>query len=103
MCIYRRSTMISAADVFRVFQTHRGKAIVIATGTSGRHWRDFTTNEKRDLTMGGAMGQTTAAAPGVALGLPNEPGGVFDAEGAPTMKPGVLAYTAGEAPQTLSP
>ena len=36
--------------------------VVIATGTSGRHWRDFTTNEKRDLTMGGAMGQTTAAA-----------------------------------------
>jgi len=36
--------MISAADVFRVFQTHRGNAIVIPTGTSGRHWRDFTTN-----------------------------------------------------------
>ena len=63
--------MISAADVFRVFQTHRGNAIVIATGTSGRHWRDFTTNEKRDLTMGGAMGQTTAAA----LGRPCQVGG----------------------------
>ena len=74
--------MISAADVFRVFQTHRGNAVVIATGTSGRHWRDFTTNEKRDLTMGGAMGQTTAAALGVALALPNEKVVLFDAEGA---------------------
>jgi len=39
--------MISAADVFRVFQPHRGNAIVIPTGTSGRHWRDFSNNETR--------------------------------------------------------
>ena len=38
--------MIQSADVFRVFQEHRGDAIVIPTGTSGRHWREFTTNEK---------------------------------------------------------
>src|SRR5499433_2137431 len=98
MCVYRRSTMISAADVFRVFQTHRGNAIVIATGTSGRHWRDFTTNEKRDLTVGGAMGQTTAAALGVALGLPNEQVVLFDAEGALLMNLGILATIAGKQP-----
>src|SRR6058998_4162159 len=101
MCIYRRSAMISAADVFRVFQTHRGNAIVIATGTSGRHWRDFTTNEKRDLTMGGAMGQTTAAALGVALGLPNEQVVLFDAEGALLMNLGILATTAGKQPKNF--
>src|SRR5499426_2658531 len=104
MCIYssyRRSTMISAADVFRVFQTHRGNAIVIATGTSGRHWRDFTTNEKRDLTMGGAMGQTTAAALGVALGLPNEQVVLFDAEGALLMNLGILATIAGKQPKNF--
>src|SRR5919106_11171 len=93
--------MISAADVFRVFQTHRGKAIVIPTGTSGRHWRDFTTNEKRDLTMGGAMGQTTAAALGVALSLPSEKVVLFDAEGALLMNLGILATIAGMKPQNF--
>jgi len=90
--------MISAADVFRVFQPHRGKAIVIPTGTAGRHWRDFSTNEKRDLTLGGAMGQTTAAALGIALGLPNEQVVLFDAEGALLMNLGILATVAGKQP-----
>jgi sulfopyruvate decarboxylase subunit beta len=93
--------MIKAADVFRVFQTHRGKAIVIPTGTSGRQWRDFSSNEKRDLTMGGAMGQTTAAALGVALGLPNEQVVLFDAEGALLMNMGVLATIAGKQPRNF--
>jgi sulfopyruvate decarboxylase subunit beta len=93
--------MIKAADVFRVFQTHRGNAIVIPTGTSGRQWRDFSSNEKRDLTMGGAMGQTTAAALGVALGLPNEQVVLFDAEGALLMNMGVLATIAGKQPRNF--
>jgi phosphonopyruvate decarboxylase len=93
--------MIKAADVFRVFQPHRGNAIVIPTGTSGRQWRDFTTNEKRDLNLGGAMGQTTAAALGVALGLPNEQVVLFDAEGALLMNLGVLATIAGKQPQNF--
>ena len=90
--------MISAPDVFRVFQPHRSNAIVIPVGTSGRHWRDFSTNEKRDLTMGGAMGQTTAAALGVALGLPHEQVVLFDAEGALLMNLGILATIAGKQP-----
>jgi len=93
--------MISAADVFRVFQSHRGNAVVIPTGTSGRHWRDFSTNEKRDLTMGGAMGQTTAAALGVALGLPNEQVVLFDAEVALLMNLGILATIAGKQPENF--
>ena len=90
--------MISAADVFRVFQPHRGNAIVIPTGTSGRHWRDFSSNETRDLTIGGAMGQTTAAALGIALGLPNEQVVLFDAEGALLMNLGIIATIAGKQP-----
>lgn len=93
--------MISAADVFRVFQPHRGNAIVIPVGTSGRHWRDFSTNEKRDLTLGGAMGQATAAALGVALGLPNEQVVMFDAEGALLMNLGILATIAGKQPKNF--
>jgi thiamine pyrophosphate-dependent acetolactate synthase large subunit-like protein len=93
--------MLHAADVFRVFQKHRGDAIVIPTGTSGRQWADFTNNEKRDLTLGGAMGQTTAAALGVALSLPNEKVVLFDAEGALLMNLGVLATIAGMQPQNF--
>ena len=93
--------MISAPDVFRVFQPHRANAIVIPTGTAGRHWRDFSTSEKRDLTMGGAMGQTTAAALGVALGLPNEQVVLFDAEGALLMNLGILATIAGKQPKNF--
>jgi phosphonopyruvate decarboxylase len=93
--------MIKAADVFRVFEPHRGNAIVIPTGTSGRQWRDFSTNEKRDLTLGGAMGQTTAAALGVALGLPNEKVVLFDAEGALLMNLGALATIAGKQPRNF--
>src|SRR5690554_2528379 len=94
----RRGTMLHAAEVFKAFQQHRGDAIVIPTGTSGRQWRNFTTNEKRDLTLGGAMGQTTSAALGVALALPNEKVVLFDAEGALLMNLGILATIAGMQP-----
>jgi sulfopyruvate decarboxylase subunit beta len=93
--------MIDAADVFKVFQQHRGDAIVIPTGTSGRQWRNFSTNEKRDLGLGGAMGQTTAAALGVALSLPSEKVVLFDAEGALLMNLGILATIAGMQPQNF--
>jgi phosphonopyruvate decarboxylase len=93
--------MLEAADVFKVFQKHRGDAIVIPTGTSGRQWTDFTTNEKRDVTLGGAMGQTTAAALGVALSLPSEKVVLFDSEGALLMNLGILATIAGMRPQNF--
>jgi sulfopyruvate decarboxylase subunit beta len=93
--------MLEAAEVFKVFQKHRGDAIVIPTGTSGRQWADFTNNEKRDLTLGGAMGQTTAAALGVALSLPSEKVVLFDAEGALLMNLGILATISGMQPQNF--
>ena len=60
--------MFNAEDMFKAFEPYRDKSSVIATGTSGRHWRDVSKNEARDLSMGGAMGQTTSAALGLALG-----------------------------------
>jgi phosphonopyruvate decarboxylase len=93
--------MLEAADVFKVFQQHRGNAIVIPTGTSGRQWMNFTANEKRDLSLGGAMGHTTAAALGLALALPSEKVVLFDAEGALLMNLGILATIAGMKPQNF--
>jgi sulfopyruvate decarboxylase subunit beta len=93
--------MLEAADVFKVFQKHRGDAIVIPTGTSGRQWMNFTANQKRDLALGGAMGHTTAAALGLALALPSEKVVLFDAEGALLMNLGILATIAGMKPQNF--
>lgn len=93
--------MIEALDVFKAFEPYRGDAIVIATGTAGRNWRDVSTNEKRDVSLGGAMGQTTSAALGLALGLPDETVVLFDAEGALLMNLGVLATIAEQAPENF--
>ncbi len=93
--------MIDAMDLFNAFQPHRGKAIVASAGTAGRHWRDVSTYEKRDVTLGGAMGQTTSAAFGLALGLPDEKVVLFDAEGALLMNLGVLASIAGKKPKNF--
>lgn len=90
--------MLHAADVFRIFEKHRGNAIVIPTGTSGRQWGNYTTDQKRDLNLGGAMGQTTASALGLALGLPHEKVVLFDSEGALLMNLGILATISGMQP-----
>lgn len=93
--------MIDAADMFRAFQPHRGNAIVTTTGTGGRHWRDISTDEKRDLILGGAMGHTTSAAFGLALGIPDEKVVLFDSEGSLLMNMGVLATIAGKKPRNF--
>jgi thiamine pyrophosphate-dependent acetolactate synthase large subunit-like protein len=93
--------MIEPLDLFRAFQPHRGKAIVTNAGTAGRHWEDVSTDESRDVTLGGAMGGTAPAAFGLALGLPDEKVVLFDAEGALLMNFGVLASIAGKKPKNF--
>ena len=93
--------MFNAADMFQKFQEHRGNAIVIPSGTGGRHWRDFSKNESRDMNLGGAMGQTTSTCLGLALGLPDEKVVLFDSEGALLMNLGILATIAGKKPKNF--
>lgn len=93
--------MIKAAEVFRAFQPHRGNAIVIRTGTAGKHWADFSTNDRRDLTISGALGHVVSAAFGVALGLPKERVVLFDSEGALLMNLGILATIAEQHPRNF--
>ena len=93
--------MIRVEDVFRTFKEKRGDSIVIPTGTSGRHWGDYTDNDKRDMNLGGAMGQTTSAALGLALSLPDEKVVLFDSEGALLMNLGIVATIAGKKPQNF--
>ncbi len=93
--------MIEAKKVFEAFQEHRGDAIVSAQGTSGKHWSDITTNLSRDISLGGAMGQSTSAIFGLALGLPDQKVVHFDTEGALLMNLGVLASVAGKQPENF--
>ena len=93
--------MIDAMDVFRTFQQHRGKAIVTTSGIAGRHWQEVSTEERRDVNLGSTMGQTTSAAFGLALGLPDEKVVLFDSEGALLMNLGVLATIAGKKPRNF--
>lgn len=90
--------MIEAADIFKAFEPYRGKAIVAVTGTAGRNWADISTYAARDVNLGGAMGQTSSAAFGLALGLPDEKVVLFDSEGSLLMNLGVLATIAGKKP-----
>ncbi len=93
--------MIHPDDMFQAFEPHRGNSIVIVTGTGGRRWRAISTNEKRDLSFQGAMGQTTSAALGFALSQPDEKVVLFDSEGALLMNMGVLATIAGKKPKNF--
>ncbi|MDP6453805.1 MAG: thiamine pyrophosphate-dependent enzyme [SAR202 cluster bacterium] len=93
--------MIDARDIFNAFQEHRGDAIVGATGRAGRHWKNISTNANRDLTVGGAMGHSTSAMFGLALGLPDEKVVHFDSEGSLLMNLGLLATVAGKKPKNF--
>ena len=93
--------MIEAKKVVEAFQEYRGDAVVSVQGTSGKHWSDITTNQKRDISLGGAMGQSTSAVFGLALGLPDQKVVHFDTEGALLMNLGVLASIAGKQPKNF--
>jgi phosphonopyruvate decarboxylase len=93
--------MFDSEDMFRAFQPHRGESIVIVTGTSGRSWLDVTTKPERDLSLQGAMGQTTSAGLGFALSQPDEKVVLFDSEGALLMNLGILATIAGKKPNNF--
>lgn len=93
--------MIEAAEVFKAFEPYRDDAIVVTTGVAGRNWANISAYEKRDVSLGGAMGQTTSAAFGLAMGLPDEKVVLFDAEGALLMNLGVLATIAGKKPENF--
>ena len=90
--------MFSTADMLRVFQAHRGDAIVIP-GRGGRHWGQISTRPHRDLPVGDpAMGGHAAFGLGVALARPENRVVLFDSEGDLLMGLGILTTVAELAP-----
>lgn len=93
--------MIETTEMFKVFERHRGNAIVIP-GRGNRHWREISTLPNRDVPLGDpAMGGHASFALGLALALPDEKVVVFDSEGDLLMSMGVLATIAEQRPKNL--
>ncbi|MCW5603783.1 MAG: hypothetical protein KIT18_04450 [Burkholderiales bacterium] len=93
--------MIGLTEMFKVFQQHRGDAIVIP-GRGNRQWNGISTRPGRDVPLGDpAMGGHASFALGLALALPDEKIVVFDSEGDLLMSLGVLATIAEQRPKNL--
>jgi len=92
---------MDTAEMLKVFNRHRGDAIVIP-GRGGRHWVNITTRPTRDLPMGDpAMGGHASFSLGIALARPNEKVVLFDSEGDVQMGMGILATIAEQKPKNF--
>lgn len=90
--------MIDTAEMLRLFQKHRGDAIVVP-GRGGRHWVSISTRPDLDVPLGDpAMGGHAAFAFGLALARPQNRIVLFDSEGDLLMGLGVLPTIAEHAP-----
>jgi len=90
--------MMDTAEVLKVFNRHRGDAIVVP-GRGGRYWVDISTRRNRDLELGDpAMGGHGSFAMGLELALPGQKIVVFDSDGDVQMGMGILATIAEQQP-----
>jgi len=93
--------MIVMEEMFKVFQQHRGDAIVVS-GRGNRHWDKISAIKDRDLSLGDpAMGGHASFALGLALAMPKQKVVVFDSEGDLQMSLGVLSMIAEQKPKNF--
>ena len=93
--------MIQVADLLKVFQQHRGDAVVIP-GRGGRYWVNISDKPNRDVPLGDpAMGGHASFALGLALARPKEKVVLFDSEGDVLMSMGTLATIAEKNPKNF--
>jgi sulfopyruvate decarboxylase subunit beta len=94
--------MIEVAEMLKVFQEHRGDAIVVP-GQAGRHWTTISTRPELDVPLipYPAMGGGASFAFGLALAQPERKVVLFDSEGALVMYLGILATIAEQQPGNL--
>jgi thiamine pyrophosphate-dependent acetolactate synthase large subunit-like protein len=90
--------LFQTADMLRIFQAHRGAALVVP-GRGARHWAQISTRPTRDVPVGDpAMGGHAGFALGLALARPADRVVLFDSEGDLLMGLGVLPTVAELAP-----
>jgi thiamine pyrophosphate-dependent acetolactate synthase large subunit-like protein len=93
--------MMDTAEVLKVYNRHRGDAIVVP-GRGGRHWVNISEKRNRDLELGDpAMGGHASFAMGLALALPGERIVLFDSDGDLQMGMGILATIAEQQPRNF--
>lgn len=93
--------MIDTAEMFKVFQTYRGDALVIP-GRGAPHWTSISHHPQRDIPLGDpAMGGHAAYGLGLALARPELKVVLFDSEGDLLMNLGVLATIADQQPRNF--
>jgi len=93
--------MIDTAEMLKLFNRHRGDAIVVP-GRGGRHWVNISTKPNRDLPLGDpAMGGHASFAMGLALAQPDERIVLFDSDGDVQMGMGILATIAEQRPKNF--
>ena len=93
--------MMDTAEVLKVYNRHRGSAIVVP-GRGGRHWVNISERRSRDLELGDpAMGGHASFAMGLALALPGERIVLFDSDGDIQMGMGILATIAEQQPRNF--
>ena len=89
--------MFNTADMLKVFQKHRGDAIVVS-GRGGKHWITMS-DTALDVPLGDpAMGGHCGFALGLAMALPHRKVVLFDSEGDLQMSLGVLMTVAEQKP-----
>lgn len=90
--------MFYTADMLKIFQKHRGDAIVVP-GRGGRHWINISSAPNLDVPLGDpAMGGHAGFAFGLALALPHRKVVLFDSEGDVQMGLGILLTVAEQRP-----
>lgn len=90
--------MIDTTDLLKLFNRHRGDAIVIP-GRGGRFWVGISDKPNLDLPLADpAMGGHASFALGLAMALPQRRVVLFDSDGDVQMSMGVLATIAEHKP-----
>jgi thiamine pyrophosphate-dependent acetolactate synthase large subunit-like protein len=90
--------MIDTAEMLKIFNRHRGDAIVVP-GRGGRHWVNISGTPDLDVPLGDpAMGGHASFALGLAMAQPKRRVVLFDSEGDIMMGMGVLATIAEQKP-----
>jgi thiamine pyrophosphate-dependent acetolactate synthase large subunit-like protein len=94
--------MIKVAEMLKVFQPHRGNAIVVP-GQAGRHWTSISSLPDLDVPLipYPAMGGGASFAFGLAMAQPDRKVVVFDSEGSLIMNLGILPTVAEQQPENF--
>jgi phosphonopyruvate decarboxylase len=93
--------VIDQVEMMKTIDKLRGDAVVVPVFRANVAWSRVTSNARRDIPVGGAMGKGSSVALGIALSQPNTRVILFDGDGSLLMNLGSLVTIANQAPRNL--